>query len=51
MHLVDSRCAVGGMRLIVDEINKNRDLDVKEILENVNELIQRIRIAAIHETL
>ena len=51
VHLVDSRCAVGGMRLIVDEINKNRDLDVKEILEKVNELIPRIRIAAIPETL
>jgi DegV family protein with EDD domain len=51
VHLIDSRCAVGGMRLIVDEINKNRDLEVKEILAKVNDLIPRIRIAAIPETL
>ena len=51
VHLVDSRCAVGGIRLLVDEINKNRDLPVNEILEKINELIPRIRIAAIPETL
>ncbi len=51
VHLIDSRCAVGGMRLIVDEINKNRDLEVKEILAKVDDLIPRIRIAAIPETL
>lgn len=51
VHLIDSRCAVGGIRLIVDEINNNRDLPVNEIVEKVNELIPRIRIAAIPETL
>ena len=51
VHLVDSRCAVGGIRLIVDEINNNRNLEVKDILLKVNDLIPRIRIAAIPETL
>lgn len=51
VHLVDSRCAVGGMRLIVDEINNNINLPVEEIIEKVNALIPRIRIAAIPETL
>lgn len=51
VHIIDSRCAVGGMRLIVDEINANIDLPINEIIEKVNELIPRIRIAAIPETL
>lgn len=51
VHLIDSRCAVGGIRLIVEEINRNKDLTVDEILERVNTLIPRIRIAAIPETL
>ena len=51
VHLIDSRCAVGGMRLIVDEINRNRDLPVNEIIEKVNKLIPRINIQAIPETL
>ena len=51
VHLIDSRCAVGGIRLIVEEINRNKDLTVDEILEKVNALIPRIRIAAIPETL
>ena len=51
VHLVDSRGAVGAIRLLVDEINNNRDLPVNEILDKVNALIPRIRIAAIPETL
>ena len=51
VHLIDSRSAVGGIRLIVDEINNNRDLPINEIIGKVNELIPRIRIAAIPETL
>lgn len=51
VHLIDSRCAVGGIRLIVDEINNNINLPIEEILEKVNDLIPRIRIAAIPETL
>ena len=51
VHLIDSRCAVGGIRLIVDEINNNINLQIEEIIDKVNDLIPRIRIAAIPETL
>ena len=49
--VLDSCVAVGGMRLIVDEINRNRDLPLKEIEGKVKDLIPRIRIMAIPETL
>ena len=51
VHLVDSKCAVGGMRLIVDEINRHRNEPVQEILDKVNKLIPRICVLAIPETL
>lgn len=51
VHLVDSKCAVGGMRLIVDEINRHRNEPVHEILDKVNKLIPRICVLAIPETL
>lgn len=49
--VLDSCLAVGGLRLIVDEINKDRSLSLKEIEERVNNLIPRIKIMAIPETL
>ncbi|MGM9969952.1 MAG: DegV family protein [Anaeroplasma sp.] len=49
--VIDSRCAVGGMRLIVDEINKYRDREVSFILKKIHNLIPRIKIMAIPETL
>ena len=51
VHVIDSKIAVGGIRLIVDEINRNKDLPVEEILAKVEELIPRIRVAAVPETL
>lgn len=51
VHVVDSLSAVGGLRLIVEEINRNRDLTVEEILEKINALIPKIRVIAIPETL
>lgn len=51
VRVLDSRCCVGGMRLIVDEINRNRDKSIDEIEEIVNNLIPRIKIMAIPETL
>lgn len=51
VRVVDSKMAVGGIRLLVDEINKNRDNSVDEIVEKVNALIPRIKIMAIPETL
>ena len=51
VHVVDSLSAVGGLRLIVEEINRNRDLPVDEILAKVNAIIPKIRVIAIPETL
>lgn len=51
VHVVDSLSAVGGLRLIVEEINRNRSLPVTEIIAKVNALIPRIRVIAIPETL
>lgn len=51
VKVIDSKMAVGGMRLIVDEINRNRELSLDEIEEKVNSLIPRIKIRAIPETL
>ncbi len=51
VHVIDSMLAVGGMRLIVEEINKYRDQSIQTILEKVDALIPRIRVLAIPETL
>lgn len=51
VRVLDSKMAVGGMRLIVDEINRCRDKSFDEIEERVNALIPRIHIMAIPETL
>lgn len=51
VHVVDSKSAVGGIRILVEEINKNREKPVEEVLEIVESLIPRIRIVAIPETL
>lgn len=51
VHVIDSQFAVGGIRIIVDEINKNKELPVEEILKIIDELIPRIRVIAVPETL
>lgn len=51
VHVIDTKSAVGGIRIIVDEINRNKNLPVEEIIEKVNELIPRIRVVAVPETL
>ena len=51
VKVLDSYIAVGGMRLIVDEINKNRDKSLDEIEDTVKKLIPRIKVLAIPETL
>lgn len=49
--VIDSLSAVGGIKILVYEINQNRNLPVPQIVEKINALIPRIRIAAIPETL
>lgn len=51
VHIVDSKIAVGGMRFIIELINKNRNLPVNEIIDKINDLIPRIVVMAIPETL
>ena len=51
VRVIDSKCAVGGMRLLVHEINKYRNESLDFIEEKVNKLIPRIKIIAIPETL
>ncbi len=51
VRVVDTKTAVGGVRILVEEVNKYRDKDLDFIVEKLNELIPRIRVAAIPETL
>ena len=49
--VVDSMCAVGGIRLIVDFLNRNQDKSFNEIEKLLNDFIPHIQIMAIPETL
>ena len=49
--VLDSMLAVGGIRLIVDYLNRNKDIPFDKIEEKVNEFIPKIQIMAIPETL
>ena len=51
VRVVDSLSAVGGIRLIVNEINKHRDESLDELVARVNKLVPKIRIYAIPEKL
>lgn len=51
VRVIDTLSAVGGVRLIVNEINKHREKPLDEIVEIVKKLIPRIKILAIPETL
>ncbi len=49
--VVDSKTAVGGIRILVQEANQYRHLPVGEVAERLNALIPRLRVIAIPETL
>ena len=49
--VLDSKLAVGGIRLIVDFLNRNKDIPFDKIEEKVNEFIPKVQIMAIPETL
>ncbi len=52
VHVFDSKIAVGGIRLLVEEANRYRDkLSVEEIIKKLDALIPRIHVMAIPETL
>lgn len=51
VHVVDSKSAVGGIRILVNEVNKHRNDDINTVLNAIYDLIPRIKIFAIPETL
>lgn len=51
VRVIDTKSAVGGMRLLVEEINRHRQESLDEIEQRVLALIPRIRICAIPESL
>ena len=51
VRVIDTKSAVGGIRILIREINKNRDLSLDELEDKLNKIIPRIRIMAIPETL
>ena len=51
VRVIDTQTAVGGMRIIVNEINKYRDESLDFIVKKVNELVPKIRVFAVPETL
>lgn len=51
VHIIDSQTAVGGMKILVNEINKYRDEHIEFVLDKINKLVPRIRVYAVPETL
>ena len=51
VRVVDSRSAVGGLRLLAIEANKYKDEELDVIVEKVEALIPKIRVLAVPETL
>lgn len=51
VHVVDSKTAVGGIRILVHEANKYRNEGIDVVLQKLYDLIPRIKIFAIPETL
>lgn len=51
VHVVDSKSAVGGIRILVNEVNKWRNDGIEVVLQKIYDLIPRIKIFAIPETL
>ncbi len=51
VRVIDTKTAVGGVRILVEEVNKYRDKGLDFIENKLSQLIPRIRVAAIPETL
>ncbi len=51
VRVIDTKTAVGGMRILVNEINKYRDRTLDFVEEKLLALIPRIRVVAVPETL
>ena len=51
VRVIDTKTAVGGMRILVNEINKYRDKSLDFVEEKLAELIPRLKVVAVPETL
>lgn len=51
VRVIDTKTAVGGMRILVNEINKYRDRSLDFVEEKLLELIPRLKVVAVPETL
>ncbi len=51
VQVVDTKTAVGGIRILVEEVNRRRQEPLDTVVEHVRALIPRIRIVAVPETL
>lgn len=51
VRVIDSKSAVGGMRILVEEINRHRDESLDQLEKRLLDLIPRLRVCAIPETL
>ena len=51
VHIIDSQTAVGGVKILVKEINKYRNEGIDVVIGKINTLIPRIRVYAVPETL
>lgn len=51
VHVIDTKTAVGGVRILVEEINRHREDGVDCVIERINALIPRIKVIAIPDTL
>ena len=51
VRVIDTKTAVGGMRILVNEINKYRDKSLDFVEEKLAALIPRLKVVAVPETL
>ena len=51
VHVIDSKSAVGGIRILVNEVNRYRNEGIDLVLQKLYDLIPRVKIFAIPETL
>lgn len=51
VKVIDTKTAVGGMKIILNEINKYIDKPIDFVVEKINEIIPKIRVYAVPETL
>ena len=51
VHVIDCKSVVGGIKIIVEEINRHRDKPIEVVLQKIQDILPKIRIVAIPDTL